>query len=106
MERLRELREDKKLSQLKLGMKLEVAQETISGYEIGRAEPNLDTLVKLADCLNTSIDYLLGRTDVKVFNPLNKSDLSDPELNAIALIRALPSEKREKAFGFIEGLSE
>lgn len=106
MKRVKELRESKNLSQLNLGMKIEVAQETISGYEIGRAEPNLETLVKLANCLNTSVDYLLNRTDVKTFDTFNKSDLSEAELNAIVLLRALPKEKREKAFGFIEGLSE
>ncbi|WP_420314589.1 helix-turn-helix domain-containing protein [Anaerotignum propionicum] len=63
-----------------LGIEVGVSQETISGYEIDKAVPPADMLVKLADCLNTSVDYLLGRTDIKDFKLLSKSDLSQAEL--------------------------
>lgn len=106
MERLKQLREAKRMTQVRLGMEIGVSQETISGYEISKAVPPADILVKLANCLNTSVDYLLCRTDVKEYNTLNKSDLTDAEIKAFTLIRALPTDKREKVFGFIEGLSE
>jgi len=79
MERLKQLRESKEMTQLRLGIELGVSQETISGYEIDKAVPPADMLIKLADCLDTSIDYLLGRTDIKSFNMLNKSDLNEDE---------------------------
>lgn len=63
MERIRSLREKRKITQVRLSTEIEVSQETISAYENGKAEPKLDKLVKIANFLNTSTDYLLGRTD-------------------------------------------
>lgn len=106
MERLKTLREAKKYTQLWLGMQIGVSQETISGYEIGKAVPPADMLIKLADLLNTSVDYLLERTDIKEFNPINKSDLNEQERELFTLFRALPTEKKERAIGLMIGLSE
>ncbi|MDE5889296.1 MAG: helix-turn-helix transcriptional regulator [Bacilli bacterium] len=63
MDRIRELREKRNVTQVRLGTELEVSQETISAYENGKAEPRLDKLIKIANFLNTSTDYLLGRID-------------------------------------------
>jgi transcriptional regulator with XRE-family HTH domain len=106
MERLRMLREAKKITQLRLGMELGVSQETISGYEIGKAVPPADMLIKLADTLNTSIDYLLGRTDIKEFKPLKKSDLTEKECELFELFRTLSEEKKERSIGLMMGLKE
>lgn len=73
MENLRKIREERKINQLKLAMDLEISQESISKYETGVAFPSKVVLLKLADYLNCSIDYLLGRTN----NPkINKDNLS------------------------------
>ena len=48
MERLKQLRESKNMTQVRLAIELGVSQETISGYEIGKAAPPADMLVKLA----------------------------------------------------------
>lgn len=106
MERLKQLREAKNMTQVSLGIKLGVSQETISGYEIGKATPPADMLVKLADILDTSIDYILGRTDNKYFNKLHKSDLSEQELQLILTYRKLTQNKKERAMGFLIGLGE
>lgn len=63
MNRIKELRRKRKITQLRLSTEIEVSQETISAYENGKAEPRLDNLVKIANFLNTSTDYLLGRTE-------------------------------------------
>lgn len=63
MNRIKELRKKRNITQIRLSTEIEVSQETISAYENGKAEPKLDKLVKIADFLNTSTDYLLGRTD-------------------------------------------
>ena len=106
MERLRQLREEKKMTQLRLGLKVGASQETISGYEINKAVPPADMLIKLADTLNTSVDYLLGRTDEKTFNPVRKSDLTQREQELFELFRTLPKEKQDKAIGIIMGLKD
>ena len=106
MEKLKLLRDEKKITQIRLATELGVSQETISGYEIGKAVPPADMLIKLANALNTSVDYLLERTDIKEFKPLNKSDLSEKERELIALFRTLPADKKERAIGLMMGLKE
>lgn len=59
MERLKKLRIEKNISQVRLSVELGVAQETISAYERGKAIPTPENLKKLATFLNTSTDYLL-----------------------------------------------
>ena len=67
--KLRELREEQKISQLKLAMDLGMNQNSISRYETGERQADYETLIAFADYFKVSIDYLLGRTD----NPkLNK----------------------------------
>ena len=61
--RLKELREQRHISQVFLGMELGMSQNTISRYETGAREAGYETLVAFADYFNVSIDYLLGRTD-------------------------------------------
>ena len=61
--RLKELRKQKHISQIKLAMDLSVSQNTISRYEQGEREAGYDMLVRIADYFNVSVDYLLERTD-------------------------------------------
>lgn len=61
--RLKLLRKQKHMSQLSLAMKLNTTQMSISRYETGKREPDLKTLILIADFFDVSIDYLLERTD-------------------------------------------
>ena len=61
--RLKLLRTQKKVSQIKLAMDLNMSQNNISRYENGEREADYATLIKIADYFNVSIDYLLERTD-------------------------------------------
>ena len=63
--RLKELREQKKISQLKLALDLDMNQNSISRYENGKREADYATLIRFADYFDVSIDYLLERTDVR-----------------------------------------
>lgn len=60
---LKKAREMRGITQVRLSIELEIAQETISGYEIGRICPSVPVLLKIADYLNVSVDYLLGRIE-------------------------------------------
>ena len=67
--RIRDLREDKDLTQTQMGVVLSCSQRVYSNYERGDIDIPTSTLIKLADYHGVSVDYLLGRTD----NPsLNK----------------------------------
>ncbi|MBO5462413.1 MAG: helix-turn-helix transcriptional regulator [Clostridia bacterium] len=61
--RLRELRKQQNITQLKLAMDLGLNQNAVSRYETGEREADYKTLILLADYFNVSIDYLLERTD-------------------------------------------
>ncbi len=65
--RLKELRQSRKISQLKLAMDLNMNQNSISRYETGVREADYKTLIAFADYFNVSIDYLLERTDNPAF---------------------------------------
>ena len=65
--KLKELRKEKGISQLKLAMDLSMNQNTISRYETEERKADYETLIKIADYFNVSIDYLLGRTENRTF---------------------------------------
>lgn len=61
--RLKELRTEGKLTQEQLGEKINVTKVSISGYESGNRKPDIETLQRIADFFNVSVDFLLGKTD-------------------------------------------
>lgn len=61
--RLKQLRKQHNITQIKLAMELNLNQNSISRYETGEHEADYATLIALADYFNVSIDYLLERTD-------------------------------------------
>ena len=61
--RIRDLREDKELTQKQIGQLLNMSQTGYNQYEIGKNDIPTQVLIKLANFYNTSIDYLLGLTN-------------------------------------------
>lgn len=61
MEKLKEIRKLKKISQKEFAEQMNVAQNTVSRWENGERLMDSDTLIKAADFFNVSVDYLLGR---------------------------------------------
>lgn len=61
--RLRDLREDHDLTQVKLAEILGMSQTGYSKYETGENDVPTQILIRLADLYDTSVDYLLGRTN-------------------------------------------
>jgi len=62
-QRIRNLREDKDLSQKDIALYLNINQNTYSRYETNERNIPLEIIGKLADYYNTSVDYLMERTD-------------------------------------------
>ncbi len=62
---MRDMREDNDLTQKKIAEYLMCDQSLYSKYERGEREIPLSLLIKLADYYDVSLDYLVGRTDVK-----------------------------------------
>lgn len=59
--RIKELRQKNNLTQQEVADKINTSRSSYSQYELGIKQPILDTLIKLADLYQTSIDYLVGR---------------------------------------------
>lgn len=64
-QRIQDLRVDSDLSQRQLGEILHISQRSYSHYEIGSRGIPIEMLIRLADYYDTTIDYLVGRTDNK-----------------------------------------
>lgn len=74
-ERLRELREECDMTQTELAHELLIDQRSLSFYEIGKYEPNIDTLKRMTIFFNVSSDYLLGLIDERRALYENKAEL-------------------------------
>ena len=85
--KLKLLREDKGISQIQLGLRFNISQESISSYELGKSNPSFDILCKYADYFRVSLDYIFGRTDTKT--PIQETSLNPFELFFIASYRSL-----------------
>ncbi len=63
--RIRDLREDADLTQNRIAELLNIKQNTYSQYENGQRQIPIDALIKLAKFYNTSVDYILGLTNIQ-----------------------------------------
>ena len=61
--RIRNLREDRDMTQKEMADYLNIHQTTYSEYELGKSNFSIQALIKIADLFDTSIDYLVERTD-------------------------------------------
>lgn len=66
MKRLRDLREDRDLRQADISAATGIDQRTLSNYETGKTRPDSESLIRLADFFDVSIDYLVGRTEESI----------------------------------------
>lgn len=76
MTKLKELRKEHKLSMKELGKILGLSESTISLYEAGKREPDIKTLIKIADYFNVSVDVLLSRDETNKDEILDNHSLS------------------------------
>lgn len=72
MNRIKQLREENKITQLQLAEKLNKKQQTISLYENGTNEPDLDSYIILSKLFGCSIEYIAGKSDIRNIEELKK----------------------------------
>ena len=65
LEKLRQLREDAGISQKQLAEAIGVSQQSINKYENHNIEPDIETMIRIADYFDTSTDYLIGHSDLR-----------------------------------------
>ncbi|WP_144452718.1 helix-turn-helix domain-containing protein [Bacillus subtilis] len=81
--KIKKLREEKKMKQQEVADKLGIARTTYASYEQGKREPDHETLIKIADYYNVTIDFLLRgesqETHDEIFNEQARKILEDPD---------------------------
>lgn len=92
--RIKNLRQQKNITQTELGNYLDVQKSTISMYENNKSNPDLETIKKIANYFNVTVDYLLG-------NETEKPKLSKKDEKDIAKEMGKLREKLEKEGGLM-----
>lgn len=99
MFKLREIREEKKLQQKDIAIKLNRTIACISSWETGKTEPGLEDLRMLANLLDVPVDYLIGRTDDYGFY-INDQTNQFKEIEAY--LSKLSPKEQYQVLGFIK----
>ena len=74
---LKKIREDKKIGQSELAVKIGVSKQLLSGFENGRSGISNEVLQKLADALEVSSDAILTGKSIKPFSEIGRKQLSE-----------------------------
>lgn len=98
MNRMRELRKGINLTMKQMGEMIGCSESTVSFYETGRHEPDLNTVAKIADILGTSIDHLVGHDTEDII-------LCAEQKEIINLFSKLNDEGRRIALNTMRALS-
>ncbi len=104
-ERISAIRKEMKLSQEKFGELVNVSQRSVAFWESGERMPSHATISSLADRLNVSVDYLLGRSDEKAIKKQPAVQHGELVENIIARVRDLPDPALSRLSDFLEGLA-
>ena len=107
-ERLISLRKEKKLTQYSLAEQLEFSRGQIGNYEQGTREPDQLTLLKIANFFNVSVDYLIGKSNIK--QSADSIIDSNPKETTVALhtddYDELPQEAKDEINNFIDYIKQ
>jgi len=109
MRNLRHLRTDAGMSQQKLADKLGngMSQSQICNYESGKYFPCLDTIIKIADIFNTTVDYLIGRATYDFMTEtVNESGNTIKEQKIINRYRRYRESQQQSVEKFMDLLDE
>lgn len=102
--RIHQRRQEIGISQEDLGLLVGKDQKQIWRYETGRSNPTGDVLVKLAQALDTTADWILGLTDNPERPLRGFDDLSEIEKEAVEILRKKTPEIRLKAIDVLKVL--
>ena len=93
---IKTLRKELNISQQKLADEIGVSQPSINKYENHNHEPDISTLIKLANYFETSVDYIVGNTHIRrKFEEVNEYALNEQEAALMDRYRALPASSRK-----------
>ena len=118
MLKLKEIRKEKKYTQEDMAQKLNLQKQTYQNYELGKREPTIETIMKIATILETSIDKLFGiekKEDsltpekaslLKTIESLNEIECHKLNVFAQGLIMNRNFEQKERTLKIIKNIEE
>lgn len=107
LERIKLLREKAGLSQKALAEKIGVSQQSINKYENHNIEPDIETLIRIADTFDTSVDYVIGHSalDHRI-ETRHACDLNGEEFALLERYRKLGKCQRQGVQALMAALNE
>lgn len=95
LENLKALREAAAVSQKQLAEAIGVSQQSINKYENHNIEPDIETMIRIADYFDTSVDYLIGHTSIKhKIENVTAYELNEEESRIVDRYRKLSPKQR------------
>lgn len=93
---LKELRQEYGISQQRLAEAIGVSQQSINQYENHSVEPDIAVLTRLADFFDTSVDYVIGHTNIRrKIEPTQAYHLNQDESEVMTKYRKLKGSEKE-----------
>jgi len=103
LKNLKLLRDETGVSQLKLAESIGMSQQSVNGYENSEVEPDISTLIKIADYFETSVDFVIGHTDIRrKIEPVSEFALNDQEARLMRTYRKLRTTAKTKIGDLME----
>ena len=107
LKNLRKLREEKRVTQKQLADVISVSQQSINKYENHNIEPDIDTLIKMADYFETSVDYIVGHSKIRrKIEIVNSYDLNAEEAKLVEDSRKLSKTQRFRIALILENYTD
>jgi len=94
-QRITSLRKKKKLSQGELGKLVETSGDIIGRYERDEVKPSIEVVIRMADALEVSLDFLVGKTEL---------ELDSSTINRIQEVAKLPEQEKQQVFMVLDAL--
>ena len=105
LKNLKKLRQEKGISQQVLADFILVSQQSVNKYENHKVEPDIDTIVKIADYFEVSVDYLIGNTDIRYpADKLIQDKNTITEIEMMTLFKSLSKDEQQRAIGIIQAI--
>jgi len=103
MNRIKKLREEKKMTQVRLSLELNVTQETVSAYESGKHYPSIPNLIKMSELFNASCDYIIGVSDVRT---IMTGIRNDADISILSEFNSLTPMEQAMVKAYIQALKD
>ncbi len=107
LKNLKHLRQTEGISQKQLAESIGVSQQSINKYENHKIEPDIDTMIALAEYFQTSVDYLVGHTEVRrKIEETATCELNAEELFLVESYRSLSRKRKDSIRSIIDSYQE